>query len=112
MKTEKNLSKLPDWLTARWNRQVIEIEEATNQFPSFSQFVKFLTREVKIACNPLTSLQALKQDEAEKNKSSRHFNLAAKTLITSSSEKNADTSFLQKDWAYIAPMQEVCGESS
>lgn len=87
----KILSKLPDWLTARWNRQVIEIEEATNQFPSFSQFVKFLTREVKIACNPLTSLQALKQDETEKTKSSRHFNFAAKTLITSSSEKYADT---------------------
>lgn len=87
----KILSKLPDWLTARWNRQVIEIEEATNQFPSFSQFVKFLTREVKIACNPLTSLQALKQDEAEKTKSSRHFNFAAKTLITSASEKYADT---------------------
>jgi hypothetical protein len=55
------LSKLPDWLIAGWNRKVVDEEEDKNQFPSFSQFVKFLTREVKIACNPVTSLQSLKQ---------------------------------------------------
>lgn len=59
----KILSKLPDWLAASWNRKVIEIEEQTNQFPTFSQFVEFLTREAKIACNPVTSLQSLKQCE-------------------------------------------------
>lgn len=37
----KILSKLPDWLTAGWNRKVIEIEEETNSFPTFSQFVSF-----------------------------------------------------------------------
>lgn len=52
------LAKIPDWLTARWNWK----------FPSFSQFVKFLTREAKIACNPVTSLQSLKQSETEKSK--------------------------------------------
>ncbi|XP_030606244.1 uncharacterized protein LOC115794743 [Archocentrus centrarchus] len=84
----KILAKLPDWLTARWNRHVVEIEEEVDQFPSFSQFVKFLTREVKIACNPLTSLQSLKQSETEKPKPSRHSNFATRTLITSSKEKN------------------------
>ncbi len=50
----KILSKLLEWLTVRWNHKVIKIEEEISQFPSFSQFVKFLTREVKIACNPIT----------------------------------------------------------
>nr|XP_046179278.1 uncharacterized protein LOC124010653 [Oncorhynchus gorbuscha] len=49
---QKILAKLPDWLTSRWNRKVTAILEETEIFPSFSQFVKFLTREAKIACNP------------------------------------------------------------
>lgn len=61
----KILSKLPDWLTARWNQKIIEVEDVSNQFPSFSQFVKFLTKEAKIAYNPVTSLQSLKQGETE-----------------------------------------------
>ena len=78
------LSKLPDWLIAGWNRKVVDEEEDRNQFPSFSQFVKFLTREVKIACNPVTSLQSLKQAEPEK--SQRQHSVGAKTLTTSSNE--------------------------
>ncbi|KAJ8411165.1 hypothetical protein AAFF_G00171710 [Aldrovandia affinis] len=65
---QKILVKLPDWLTSRWNRKVIEVEEQSHTFPSFSQFVKFLTREAKIACNPITSLHALKPSESEKIK--------------------------------------------
>ncbi len=91
----KILSKLPEWLTVRWNRKVIEIEEEINQFPSFSQFVKFLTREVKIACNPVTSLQALKLGEVENPKFQKRF--VAKTLTTSTSENPVITCiFCQK----------------
>ncbi len=42
---QKILSKLPDWLTARWNRKVIEVEEQHCSFPTFSNFVNFVTRE-------------------------------------------------------------------
>lgn len=45
----KILAKLSDWLIVSWNRKVMEIKEQNGQFPSFSEFVKFLTREVKIA---------------------------------------------------------------
>ncbi|KAK3545764.1 hypothetical protein QTP70_011831, partial [Hemibagrus guttatus] len=93
----KILSKLPDWLAVRWNRKVIEIEEESNQFPSFSQFVKFLIREVKIACNPVTSLQALKLGEVEKPKFQKRQSFGAKTLTTSSNEKPVITCiFCQK----------------
>lgn len=57
---QKILSKLPDWLASRWNRKVIETEEETKTFPTFRQFMEFLEREAKIACNPVTSLHALK----------------------------------------------------
>ncbi|XP_053293853.1 uncharacterized protein LOC128454468 [Pleuronectes platessa] len=87
----KILLKLPDWLTARWNRNVIEAEEKSSKFPSFSQFVKFLIREVKIACNPVTSLQSLKQGEIEKPKQQRYQSVNAKTLTTSSNEDSVKT---------------------
>ncbi|XP_059380370.1 uncharacterized protein LOC132115947 isoform X1 [Carassius carassius] len=88
--TRKILSKLPDWLAASWNRKVIEIEEQTNQFPTFSQFVEFLTREAKIACNPVTSLQSLKQCEpnkSDKPKLTKQKEIGVKTLMTTSQEK-------------------------
>lgn len=93
------LSKLPDWLTASWNRKVTKVQEDGKQFPSFSQFVKFLTREAKIACNPVTSLQSLKQGEAENTKSQRQQSFAAKTLTTSSDENTVLTCILcKKNW--------------
>ncbi|KAI2665797.1 Phosphatidylserine decarboxylase proenzyme [Labeo rohita] len=65
---QKILSKLPDWLTGRWNRKVIEVEEQHSCFQTFSNFVDFITREAKIACNPVTSLHALKGSDSEKFK--------------------------------------------
>ncbi|XP_066553505.1 uncharacterized protein LOC136721589 [Amia ocellicauda] len=89
---QKILSKLPDWLTSRWNRKVIEVEEQSHTFPSFSQFVKFLTREAKIACNSITSLHALKPSENEKIKVSKTRGHGAKVLATNSDEKAVTTS--------------------
>lgn len=83
---QKILSKLPDWLASRWNRQVIELEEGTKTFPSFSQFVTIFTKEAKIACNPVTSLHALKSNEAGKAKVSRNSETRAKVLTVQSSK--------------------------
>ncbi|XP_037400478.1 uncharacterized protein LOC119265102 [Pygocentrus nattereri] len=84
---QKILAKLPDWLTSRWNRKVMEVEEESQTFPSFSQFVQFLTREAKIACNPITSLHALKPSEGEKGKVLKNRSPGAKALATSANEK-------------------------
>ncbi len=97
----KILSKLPEWLTVRWNCKVIEIEEGINQFPSFSQFVKFLTRGAEIACNPVTSLQALKLGEVENPKFQKHQNFVAKTLTTSTSEKPVITCIFCRKTGHI-----------
>ncbi|KAL6455426.1 hypothetical protein MHYP_G00361280 [Metynnis hypsauchen] len=88
----KILAKLPDWLTSRWNRKVIEVVEESQTFPCFSQFVTFLTREAKIACNPITSLHALKPSEGEKNKGLKSRTFEAKALVMSSDEKANVTS--------------------
>ncbi|XP_030611515.1 uncharacterized protein LOC115798709 isoform X1 [Archocentrus centrarchus] len=85
---QKILSKLPDWLTSRWNRKVLIIEEETGRFPSFSQFVQFLIKEAKIACNPVTSLHALKQCDGERAKPQGKRGHAAKVLSTNSDEKS------------------------
>lgn len=89
---QKILSKLPDWLTSRWNRKVIEIEEDTHLFPSFSQFVKFLTREAKIACSPVTSLHALKPpSEKVPDKGIKNRGPGAKVLANNADEKAVAT---------------------
>ncbi|XP_028277083.1 uncharacterized protein LOC114445917 [Parambassis ranga] len=87
---QKMITKLPDWLAARWNRKVIEFEEERKMFPTFNLFVDFVTREAKIACNPVTSLHALKSGDGEKMKTLKIRSVGAKVL-TSNSEEASDT---------------------
>lgn len=84
---QKLLTKLPDWLTSMWNRKVMEVEEQNQTFPSFNQFVTFLTRKARIACNPITSLHALKPNENDKIKAQRNRSPSRKVLATSSDER-------------------------
>lgn len=66
-------------------------------FPGFSYFIRFLNMEARIACNPITSLQAIKPTEQEgskptereRPKSQRNRNFSAKTFTTSTSEKTS-----------------------
>lgn len=56
----KMLTKLPDWLVSRWNRYVAQRKEQKGEFPPFKDFVEFIGKEAKIACDPITSPQSLK----------------------------------------------------
>ena len=56
----KMLTKLPDWLVSRWNRLVAQRKEQKSEFPPFNDFVEFIGKEAKIACDPITSPQSLK----------------------------------------------------
>ncbi|KAK7884949.1 hypothetical protein WMY93_028072 [Mugilogobius chulae] len=96
---QRMLSKLPDWLTARWNRKVIEIEEQSGFFPTFSNFVDFVAREAKIACNPVTSLHALKASDSEKAKSPKTRSVGVKVLASSAEENQSDTTFVLQEKA-------------
>lgn len=59
---EKILEKLPDWVVNRWGRKVYDWEEEYDEFPPFSEFVKFLSKESDIANNPVTSLMAIRKE--------------------------------------------------
>ncbi|XP_060596015.1 uncharacterized protein LOC132750093 [Ruditapes philippinarum] len=60
----KLISKLPDWVVARWGRVVYQWKEDGKGFPSFKTFVDFVDKEAKIACDPITSLQSLRTEMA------------------------------------------------
>ena len=59
----KLLLKLPSWLTTRWARIVAEYRSTEGVFPSFSQFVQFMTKEADIANDPITSIPSFKTSE-------------------------------------------------
>lgn len=65
---QKLLHKLPDWINARWNRQVTKTLLEGGEFPSFSAFASFLSLEAEVACNPVTSIHALRYTETNSNK--------------------------------------------
>ncbi|XP_057694568.1 uncharacterized protein LOC130917316 isoform X2 [Corythoichthys intestinalis] len=91
VENQRIAAKLPDWLSARWNRKATEFQDEHKMFPDFSYFVKFLNKEARIACNPITSLQAMKPSEPDKymfkEKPRGNKMLNAKSLSTSSNEK-------------------------
>ncbi|XDV46694.1 hypothetical protein PO909_014534 [Leuciscus waleckii] len=51
----KLLEKLPDWIVRKWSRIVVEQLDASGEYPIFEHFTKFVLKEARIACNPITS---------------------------------------------------------
>ena len=85
---QKMLRKLPNYLVSRWSRVVDKSigEEREGQgrealspteintdnareakYPPFEEFCRFLKTEARIACNPITSLQATKEEDSKGN---------------------------------------------
>ena len=62
----KLVSKLPKWAIDRWSRVVHQCKTEKGTFPPFSEFVKFLSREADIACDPVISFQSLKEDDSKR----------------------------------------------
>ncbi|KAK0141235.1 hypothetical protein N1851_021749 [Merluccius polli] len=60
VENQRVVIKLPDWLSSRWNRTATVYQDERKAFPDFKYFVNFLSKEARIACNPITSLQALR----------------------------------------------------
>ena len=56
---QKMLVKRPEWVTSRWNRIITEQHQGRD-YPSFHEFASFIAKEACIACNPVSSLYALK----------------------------------------------------
>ncbi|XP_068089941.1 uncharacterized protein [Hyperolius riggenbachi] len=69
---QKMLLKLPDWVTSRWNRYVTDQLDQDKDYPSFKEFAAFVSKEAKIACNPVSSLHAIKPLEEKPTRDTRH----------------------------------------
>ena len=61
----KLVSKLPKWAIDSWSCVVHQSKTEKCTFPPFSEFVKFLSREADIACDPVISSQSLKEDDSK-----------------------------------------------
>ena len=57
---QRIISRLPDWMVSRWNRLVFTAVKESNVYPPFSTFVNFVVEEAQVACNPISSLYAVK----------------------------------------------------
>ncbi|XP_035985253.1 uncharacterized protein LOC118558808 [Fundulus heteroclitus] len=51
----KLLKKLPEWIVRRWSRIVVDKLDESGDYPDFKCFTEFLSKEAKIACNPIAS---------------------------------------------------------
>ena len=61
----KLLTKLPDWIVARWGRNATHWKETKGEYPPFKNFAEFIAQEAKIACDPLTSIQSLRGSSSQ-----------------------------------------------
>ena len=61
------LKKLPEHLVTRWSCQIQDYRDSTGMYPPFSTFSDFIARQARLACDPITSFQALKDDKPSKS---------------------------------------------
>ncbi|KAI2653125.1 Gypsy retrotransposon integrase-like protein 1 [Labeo rohita] len=52
-----------NWVTSRWNFYVTKQLDQDKDYPSFIEFASLISKEACIACNPVSSLYALKNSE-------------------------------------------------
>ncbi|XP_053376587.1 uncharacterized protein LOC128547590 [Mercenaria mercenaria] len=81
------LSKLPEWLVIRWNRIAATSKEELKVFPSFKQFVDFVSKEAKIASDPVTSVFYVKGNLSSASDKNHPSSLHGDKLTQSDSRK-------------------------
>lgn len=90
---QRIVSKLPDDVASRWNREVTYTLERGGSYPSFAKFVQFVTTEAKIACNPITSFSALKSNDRDSSTGNHSNEVKAKSIsLVTASDKSQDSS--------------------
>lgn len=84
----KILLKLPEWLVRKWSRIAAQNNTV---YPSFTTFVKFITREADIANNPITALQMYKDDDKPTKRVTSQRSAGASTHATNTSTRATKT---------------------
>ena len=78
----KLLVKLLDWLVNRWAPVVAKWKRDHMCFPPFTEFSKFVSLEADIACDPTTSLQAVRAPREPEDRRKSHV-FVADAIVTS-----------------------------
>ena len=86
------VEKLPQWLINRWSRKVAEYE--ADDYPPFSIFALFVTKEADIACHPITStIRNIDRNTNSRNNTTTRYTAERHTFSTemSSNDHNKQT---------------------
>lgn len=92
---QKLLQKLPYWVTTHWNQYVTKALDEGEPYPNFEEFSDFVAEETRIACNPVSSLYALKHTEEKTGKEQKRVkasNLATSAKVTQRTSHTAKDS--------------------
>lgn len=54
VENRKMVRKLPEWKAIKWNHKVQSNPDSSGNYPNFGQFVDFVNKEARIACNPMS----------------------------------------------------------
>lgn len=104
---QKLIQKLPDWAAARWNRHVTKTLIDGKEFPSFNDFASFLSLEAEVACNPVTSIHALRSLEAFGDKGNlREIRRNKANVFSIKTSVQNDKQLTTK--AYVMPLCMLC----
>lgn len=98
--SQRILLKLPDWLVSSWNRKAIEFRQTRAMYPPFKELVD-LSKEADLACDPITSIQALKVVENDKRKHPRSQTLEAKALSTNTIQNSIPSCVFCKKTGHV-----------
>ena len=90
--------KLPTWLSRKWTRRVAAYRKDYEVFPSFCEFVEFLTKEDRIANDPLA--RTLQKSETIKNQT-RGGSFASESRGTAGAGHNFGTCSFCKERHFI-----------
>ena len=75
------LKKLPEYSVTRLSCQIQGYRDSTGIYPQFATFSDFIARQARLACDSITSFQALNDDKTSKstNIKSKGTDLSTKT---------------------------------
>ena len=93
----KLLQKLPDWIISRWGRVASDSKKRYGAYPSFCAFADFISEEANIACDPVTSLDSLRDVTDERKKAST----PARTLASDAHFGETESCFLCKKGSHL-----------
>ncbi|XP_065108476.1 uncharacterized protein [Paramisgurnus dabryanus] len=88
----KLLKKLPEWIVRKWSRIIVEELDTSGSYPDLACFTRFLSKEARIACNPIASPLLInfkaKDDKSPKRAKAFNTNTQTKSFAPEKQETN------------------------